>query len=206
MDPNDADHALLEKLRSVRPLWIEGFNDGTLVRWDDIDPDLIALIREVAPNLEPILIEGARYVLPLEWVLAAEDVWRPVTNRMRLRSLELAVIGPNENDLPQAPVLSSWVPIRSEYGISAHLVGEVDAHPASIGPMIRTSPLCGLDPDFRWARTVSRWYRLENRSTPEEVYRKWGRKAEGISAMAIEVWEAQAICAAEQISQGVREE
>ncbi|WP_371687454.1 DUF6634 family protein [Thalassococcus sp. S3] len=113
---------------------------------------------------------------------------------------------PNKNDLAKAPVLSGWVPIRSEYGTSAHLVGEVGSHPASIGPMIRTSPLCGLDTDFRWARTVSRWYRLEARSTPEGFYRKWGRKADGISAMSIEVWRAQAICAAEQISEGIREE
>ncbi|MEJ6404079.1 DUF6634 family protein [Yoonia sp. 2307UL14-13] len=206
MDLNDADHALLDKLKSVKPVWVGGFDDGTLVRWDDIDPDLIALIRDVAPNLEPILIDGARYVLPLEWVLAAEDIWRLLTTRMRLRSLELAVIGPSKRDIVQAPVLTGWVSIRSEYGIWAHLVGEVDGHPASIGPMIRTSPLCGLDRDFSWARTVSRCYRLEDRSTPEDFHRKWGSKADGISAMAIEVWEAEAICAAVQISEGVREE
>ncbi|MEL6464380.1 MAG: DUF6634 family protein [Pseudomonadota bacterium] len=206
MDPNDADHALLDKLRSIRPVWVDGFDDGSLVRWDEIDPNLIALIRDVAPNLEPILIDSVRYVLPLEWVLAVEDIWRLITNRMRLRSLELAVTGPNENDLAQAPVLAGWVPIKSECGTWAHLVGAVDSHPASIGPMIRTSPLCGLDPDLRWARTVSRWYRLKGRSTPEDFHRKWGRKADGISAMAIEVWEAQAICAAEQIREGIREE
>lgn len=206
MDPNDADHAILDKLRLVRSVWVDGFDDGMLVRWDDIDPDLITLIRDAAPTLEPIRIGGAKYALPLEWVLAAEDIWHLLTTRMRLRSLELAVIGPNKSDLAQAPVLTGWVPIRSEYGTRAHLVGEVDSHSASIGPMIQKSPLCGLDPDLKSARTVSRWYRLEGRSTPEDFHRKSGRKADGISAMAIEVWEAQAICAAEQIREGIREE
>ncbi|MEJ6405174.1 DUF6634 family protein [Yoonia sp. 2307UL14-13] len=206
MDPNDNDSALLQQLKSIAPVRVDGYEGGTLVRWDDISPDLIALILEVAPKIEPFRSGSARYVLPLEWVLAVEDAWRLVAARMRLRSLELAVVGPSKSDLEHAPILFGWVPIRSEYGTQAHLVGKVDSHPAPIGPMIRTSPLCGLDREFRWARTVSRWYWLRGQSTPEDFHRKWGRKADGIGAMAIEVWEAQAICAADQISEGVREE
>ncbi|MCK0168605.1 hypothetical protein MWU52_13670 [Jannaschia sp. S6380] len=99
MDPNDADHALLDKLKSVGPVWVDGFDDGTLVRWDDIAPDLMTLILEVAPKIEPFRIGSAGYVLPLEWVLAAEDAWRLVNTRMRLQSLELAVVGPSKFDL-----------------------------------------------------------------------------------------------------------
>ncbi|QBF33856.1 hypothetical protein CFI11_21955 [Thalassococcus sp. S3] len=103
MDPNDGYHALLDKLRAVRPVWVDGYGDGTLVRWDDVAPDLMALILEVARKIEPFTIGDAQYTLPLEWVLAAEDAWRLITTRMRLRSLELAVIGPIRMILPKPP-------------------------------------------------------------------------------------------------------
>jgi len=205
MDTNERDLDLLQRLRSAQPLWVEGNDDGTMVSWDDLDRDLRETFLTVAPKFEPTRIGGGLYVTAFEWVLTYEDIWRLITTRMRLRSLKLAVAGPTATELASAPLLSSWVPVRSEGGNGAHLVGEVDAHPASIGPMIHTSRLCGIDPDAGWARTVSRWHRLGDRSMPAEFYRRWGKKAEGISAIAIETWEARAICAAEQIDEGVRE-
>ncbi|MEJ6391201.1 DUF6634 family protein [Gymnodinialimonas ulvae] len=204
MDPNERDLDLLQRLRSVRPLCAEGHDDDTVVSWDDLERGLQETFLTVAPEFEPTRIDGGLYVTAFEWVFAYEDIWRLITTRMRLRSLELAVTGPTAAELDCAPFLAGWVSVRSDGDTGAHLVGDVDAHPASIGPMIHTSPLCGIDPDAGWARTVSRWYRLGDRSTPTEFYRRWGKKAEGISAIAIETWEAQAICVAEQIEEGFR--
>lgn len=54
MDPNVRDLKLLDTLRSVLPVWVDGYDDGTIIRWDDIPPNLIALSEMVAPALEPI--------------------------------------------------------------------------------------------------------------------------------------------------------
>ncbi|MEO0862656.1 MAG: DUF6634 family protein [Pseudomonadota bacterium] len=159
MDPNERDLDLLQRLRSARPLWVEGHDDGTVVWWDDLDRDLQETFLTVASEFEPTRIDGRLYVTAFEWVFAYEDIWRLITTRMRLWSLELAVAGPTAAELDCAPLLAGWVPVRSDGGAGAHLVGDVDAQPASIGPMIHTSPLCGIDPDAGWAHIVSRWYR-----------------------------------------------
>ncbi|MEJ6390579.1 DUF6634 family protein [Gymnodinialimonas ulvae] len=156
MDPNECDLDLLQRLRSAQPLWVDGHDDGTVVSWDDLDRDLRETFLTVAPEFEPTRIDGGLYVTAFEWVFAYEDIWRLITIRMRLRSLELAVAGPTATALERAPLLSRWVPVRSDGGNGAHLVGEVDAHPAAIGPLIHTSLLCGIDPQAGWARTVSR--------------------------------------------------
>ena len=59
MNPDDKDGALLQQLKSVKLVWVDGYEGGTLVRWDNIGPTLMALILKVAPKLEPFQIGDA---------------------------------------------------------------------------------------------------------------------------------------------------
>jgi len=67
--------------------------------------------------------------------------------------------GPTASDLEGAPLLSNW-----ERGArpAACLFGNVCDHPMlpGMGRSIVTSDLWVLAADHRWARTLSRWYRL----------------------------------------------
>lgn len=69
--------------------------------------------------------------------------------------------GPDPAVLASAPVLDLWQPILSSK-IEVRLTGKCGGHP-TLGRSERwivTSPLLGLAPDYTWARTFSRFYRL----------------------------------------------
>lgn len=76
-----------------------------------------------------------------------------------LYAIEAAETGPSEADLANAPVLSDWKVAVPPF---AHviLIGEVLGHPILGNRSITTSQLIAIHPEARWARTVSRWYRL----------------------------------------------
>lgn len=76
-----------------------------------------------------------------------------------LVAIAAAEVGPSAFELHAAPELDLWIP---QVNIIGELVleGEVKAHPILGNDAITTSPLIALDPDRKWARTVSRWYRL----------------------------------------------
>ena len=83
-------------------------------------------------------------------------------------------VGPTEDDLADAPVLRDWaVAVAPLRGI--HLGGHAHGHPRlPEGAWIVTSRLLAIDPGARWARTISRWYRLDGamNSYPEEDLRR----------------------------------
>jgi hypothetical protein len=60
--------------------------------------------------------------------------------------------------LEEAPLLEDWVPVLTQTGL--HLVGYAVGHPVRGNRMVMTPPLWWADPDCRWARTLSRFYRL----------------------------------------------
>jgi hypothetical protein len=60
--------------------------------------------------------------------------------------------------LEQASLLEDWVPVLTQTGL--HLVGYAVGHPVRGNRMVMTPPLWWADPDCRWARTLSRFYRL----------------------------------------------
>lgn len=60
--------------------------------------------------------------------------------------------------LRSAPLLKYWVPLRRPEGL--RLIGQVSGHPIVVGRMIMTSPLWFADPEGKWVRTLSRYYRL----------------------------------------------
>lgn len=71
---------------------------------------------------------------------------------------------PGPDDLRDAPVLFEWRVIIAPI---PHLVGVVLGHPKiADGRMCRTSALITINPDIGYARTFSRFYRLEARPPP----------------------------------------
>ncbi len=69
--------------------------------------------------------------------------------------------------LRAAPLLKYWVPVRRPEGL--RLIGQVTAHPLIEGRMMMTSPLWFADPEDRWIRTLSRYYRLGPPANPTEA-------------------------------------
>ena len=67
--------------------------------------------------------------------------------------------------LEEAPLLENWVPVLTQTGL--HLVGYAVGHPVRGNRMVMTPPLWWADPDCRWARTLSRFYRLGPPADPD---------------------------------------
>ncbi|WP_128255385.1 DUF6634 family protein [Falsirhodobacter deserti] len=78
-----------------------------------------------------------------------------------LISIIAAEVGPSAGDLEHAPELDLWRPQINVFG-ELVLEGNVCGHPTLGDKAIITSPVIALDPDGRWVRTVSRWYRLQH--------------------------------------------
>ncbi len=74
-------------------------------------------------------------------------------------ALDEATIGPSEAMLAEAPLLRLWQPLLM--GRDVCLAGEVTGHPQLSVDFITTSPLIALGPKLAWARTMSRFYRLD---------------------------------------------
>lgn len=86
------------------------------------------------------------------------------TNRFKA-AIAAAAFAPTADDLATAPVLTHWS--AGTYHGMTHLIGKVVAHPLlgtaiAEGKAIITSPVVAIDTNRRWARTVSRWYRLDH--------------------------------------------
>lgn len=60
--------------------------------------------------------------------------------------------------LQKAPLLEDWVPAITPQGVQ--LMGHVTRHPLLGDCAAVTTPLWFADPDGRWARSLSRFYRL----------------------------------------------
>ena len=82
--------------------------------------------------------------------------------------------GMKAEDLGDAPLLASWMP-AVEPPDGPLLVGRVKGHPRLGDRWITTSLLIGIDPALTWARTWSRWYRIEHRMTCDEITAARGR-------------------------------
>ena len=66
---------------------------------------------------------------------------------------------PTEQDLAEAPVLYQG---RPGAALQPVIVGRVFGHPMIEDGPITTSPLFAVAPDYSWARTLSRLYRLRD--------------------------------------------
>jgi hypothetical protein len=72
--------------------------------------------------------------------------------------------GPDAATLAAAPLIEDWfLATHPVAGVSC-LCGGISGHPGGIQGFATTSPVVALDPDLRWARTISRFYRLGRRA------------------------------------------
>lgn len=137
------------------------------VRLTDVPADLLAAYQEATASAAQPLIGGVPCVFRTDWYMFLLSEIRKLYAKMEPRSRELGRDGPKEADLIGAASLQDWM-IISEVNGRPRLVGRPTGHPTCRGPVIVTSDLCGIDVDGRWARTISRWYRLYNQSDPEK--------------------------------------
>ncbi|KIC44867.1 DUF6634 family protein [Tateyamaria sp. ANG-S1] len=204
MDPNDADIEWILELQSLAPLdsksWLELGYIGRVA----ISPELMNLFWELGVSLKEAE-RGGQWVIPAgEWVSAYHGVTEQLYQRTRLRSLELAVEGPKPEMLATAPRLEKWITVRERGDLASALVGHVSGHPVLSNRWIRTSALCGLAPDQRWARTNSRWYVLGRAATPEHLAQILGAKAKGLQGAALPIHEAISRTERAQAREGFR--
>lgn len=89
--------------------------------------------------------------------LSDETVAAGIRAAMKLRDGEL----PTEAELADAPLLTGWV-LGQEQGGYCRLGGFVSRHPRLADGWCWTSVVLFLEPNRRWARTVSRFYRLDD--------------------------------------------
>lgn len=94
--------------------------------------------------------------------LSHETVVAGLRAAIKLRSGEL----PTEADLKSAPLLTGWI-LGQEPGGYYRLGGFVSGHPKLADGWCWTSTVLFLEPTRRWARTVSRLYRLSDPLDPD---------------------------------------
>ena len=150
-----------------------------------------------------IHIDGQVSMQPADWVGFAARQKQAAMQRMRLRSLELAVVEPTPGALALAPILSHWIAIENPQSHGAVLMGSAPDHPICIGNLIMTSCLCGIAEDGSWARTVSRWYRLRAPATLEGFLERNGKKESRMFLQPLKLWQMLAITAKEREELGV---
>lgn len=73
---------------------------------------------------------------------------------------------PGEDELAAAPLLDPWT--FDTWAIRC-LAGGVHGHPKLHGPLAKTTEIWVWAPDFGWARTLSRFYRLGRQIGAEYV-------------------------------------
>jgi hypothetical protein len=71
--------------------------------------------------------------------------------------------------LDAAPRLDDWVAMPTPMGVQ--LMGQVTGHPLLGDRAVVTSPLWIADPQGRWVRTLSRFYRLGPPADPADIHR-----------------------------------
>ena len=120
--------------------------------------------------------------------LGPEGCTPEITDRLRRLADDLDRIAPGAAptaaDLKSAPLLVDWEVLLSPWrGVC--LTGFVAGHPRLGNKRIATSHLWALDPGYRWARTLSRFYRLglaAGAAISGDVgrphgHRHWGRRS-----------------------------
>jgi hypothetical protein len=83
------------------------------------------------------------------------------------------------------------------------LVGVPTGHPTLMAELIHTSRLCGIDAEMAWARTASRWYRLNDPATSENVVQQLGKKGAMFKHLIIELSQVQVFIEEDRDSAGL---
>lgn len=205
MDPNADDLALLELLKRAEPAIITVSGDDLYAAAYSIPHEVLEAFEALTPSVKYIKV-GTAWCLPVgDWVSCSHRLISKLMARMTSRSLELGITGPTPDDLEHATALSSWIAIQDPQHSGAILVGLHTGHPTIRGPLINTSRLCGIDTGKAWARSASRWYRLNDPATSENLVEQLGQKAAILDVFMLEFWEIQALIAEHQTYEGLRD-
>ena len=205
MDPNAYDLILLETLKQADPVISVASGGDSYVVTGSIPLEVLKAFEALTPSVRYVKVGPARCVPIGDWLSCRERLISKLMRRMTSRSFELGISVPTSDDLKNAPTLSPWIAIRDpEYG-GAILVGMQTGHPTLRGPLISTSRLCGIDASRTWARTVSRWYRLNDPATADNLTERLGRKSAGLKARALEFSELQALIAEDLVREGLKD-
>jgi hypothetical protein len=70
---------------------------------------------------------------------------------------------PDATMLAEAPVIEDWYADLYPGTRNVCLVGKVTGHPVLGDQIVTTSPVMAIDPQYQWARTHNRFYRLGKR-------------------------------------------
>ena len=79
-------------------------------------------------------------------------------------AIAAAEAGPAPGDLADAPLMRDWSVATYPGQPDVRLHGRVEGHPEIDDPTVTTSPILAIDPgdgELGWARTASRWYRVD---------------------------------------------
>jgi hypothetical protein len=71
--------------------------------------------------------------------------------------------------LRSSPLLKDWMLARTPEGL--HIVGNASGDPVHSDRRVLTTQLWFADPDGRWVRTLSRFYRLGSPAYPKDGHR-----------------------------------
>jgi len=206
MDDNDRDIAAILALQETASADPRTWAPDDYIYYDALSEEVRTLLHDLAPFVKYIERDGKWTLSAYEWLEAYRVATGTLYERMRVRSLEKSVTGPSDADLHDAPHLTHWLTVRDNGNRDAALVGLVTRHPILSTHWIRTSRLCGIDPEGCWARTNSRWYVLDTPSTPKDIASLLGDCAHGISAVALPLHEALSRTYREQADEGFRDE
>ncbi|WP_146180769.1 DUF6634 family protein [Thalassorhabdomicrobium marinisediminis] len=199
MDPNASDLELLNGLRQANPEVVSGARGKLFVVADTLPDDILASLESSGRPVKYVKVDAV-WCVPIEvWLSCKRRLQSELMRRMTVRSLALGRVGPSSSDLEMAPSLSHWIGVKDPAFGGAILIGQQSGHPSLKGKFINTSRLCGIDPGGNWARTATRWYRLEAPADPEDVCRLYG--APGISGSnALELADIQVLVETDQAS------
>lgn len=184
----DLDYLLTLNLPTITPNGM-----SPVVRLSDVPQGLRSALDQYQFLAARPIVDGEVCVWQHDWNSFLQHQILTLHAAMHGPSLRRGLEGPSPEDLAMAPVLSNWLIIRRSD--EARLLGTPNGHPTCHGKAMRTSPLCGLDSELRWARTISRWYLLSNQVTPAQFVALHGPEAAIVSKGAISVQKAFEIIA-----------
>ncbi len=205
MDPNADDLRVLHALRQADPMAFTGA-DGVLYAVADTIPSEALEALEAMPSpVKYVLVDEVWSVLASEWMASKRQLMSTLGMRLTNRSLQLGVEGPADHDLEAAPLLNPWTAIRDPQCGGAILLGIQSGHPTLKCRLINSSRLCGIAADQSWARTASRWYRLKEEVTTEDLVERLGHQVGGLEHLTLDAREVKAFVERDQIDAGVRD-
>ncbi len=202
MDPNEDDLFLLDALKLAKPTLINDSDGIFYVVMNSLPREVLEAFNVLTQNLSFVLINQKQCLRESNWRSCRDLLMSELMTRMTKRSLELGIRGPMPGELDQSPILSVWFPVRDPDFGGAILIGVQSGHPTLRGNVINTSKLCGIDNDYAWARTATRWYKLGQLAEPKDVDLFRRGNASLASLPRLNFSEVQASIDADRVSAG----